>query len=453
LEQTVHTPALNWWRPEAAAASDVPVPSEAPAAHGRTAFAALVVFTAILIAAPQEFFAVLRPLRLALVAAVVAIGCHILDRINGHVHGPTPREILLVLALSAWALFMVPFSYWPSGSLATLTNLFFKSVAVFILLAGVVNSRSRLRAIAWTFAACIVPIALAAITHFATGTFLPDAPGRIAGYGTAGLTGNPNDLALLLNLTMPFIGALAATSRSTTARLAAAIILVLAAAGVIVTFSRSGFITLIVVGALYAWRLARRGRALAIGGLIAVVVMGVLAAPAGYRERLATISSVDSDPTGSSQERWRDMVVAAEFAVAHPVFGAGPGQDILALNQMRGQAWMPVHNMYLNYAVDLGVPGLVLFLAIFWSALSGAFRVERALSGRAATDALWNFAGAARVSLVALAVAGFFYPIPYHAYFYYIAGLAVAIRCIAVTEARREARIPPGRGVTFAEVR
>jgi O-antigen ligase len=452
LEQTVHTPALNWWHPDAAAGAEAPAAARVQA-PGRTAFAALVVFTAILIAAPQEFFAALQPLRLALVAAVIAIGFHVVDRLNGRVAAGAPREIALVLALSAWALFMVPLSYWPGGSMTTLTDLYFKSVAIFILLAGVVNTRWRLRAIAWTFAACVVPIALVALKHYATGTFLPNAPGRIAGYGTAGLSGNPNDLALLLNITMPFIGALAATSRSVTARLGAALILLLAAAAVIVTFSRSGFITLTVIAVLYAWRLARRGRGFAIGGLIVAVLIAALAAPAGYTERLGTISSVDSDPTGSSQARWRDMVVATKFAVAHPIFGAGPGQDILALNQMRGQAWMPVHNMYLNYAVDLGLPGLLLFLALFWSALSGAFRVERALASRAGTDELWNFAGAARVSLVALAVAGFFYPIPYQAFFYYIAGLAVAVRGIAVSEARRDARRVPIHGAAMAAVR
>ena len=60
----MHTPALNWWRPETAAAT-----AARPTEAGRGAFVALVVFTAVLIAAPQEFFGALRPFRLALVAA------------------------------------------------------------------------------------------------------------------------------------------------------------------------------------------------------------------------------------------------------------------------------------------------------------------------------------------------------------------------------------------------
>ena len=42
------------------------------------------------------------------------------------------------------------------------------------------------------------------------------------------------------------------------------------------------------------------------------------------------------------------------------VIGAGIGQDILAMNAQRGDDWTQVHNAYLQYAVDLGVPGVVL---------------------------------------------------------------------------------------------
>jgi hypothetical protein len=435
----VNSPALNWWHPDPAALETAERPPEA----GRTAFVALVLFTGVLVAAPQEFVGDLQPFRLALVAAIIAIACHALDLLNKRLPAAeTPREIPLVLALVGWCVVMVPLSYWPGGSVSTLLDLYFKSVAVFILLAGVVNTRARLRIIAWTLAACAVPIALVALQHFATGQFLPNAPGRIVGYGTAGLAGNPNDLALLLNLTLPFISVLIATSRSALARLIATGILIAATGAVIVTFSRGGFITLSVVAILYAWRLVRRGKGLAIAGLAAIVLVVVFGAPAGYGDRLGTISSVDSDPTGSAQARWRDIVVASEFAIAHPILGAGPGQDILALNEMRGNAWVPVHNMYLNYAVDLGVIGLGLFLAIFWSVLSGVIRVERALAARGFDDDLSRFACAARVSLIALAVAGFFYPIPYQAFFYYIAGLAIAIRRIAQVDAERAAASP-----------
>ena len=49
---------------------------------------------------------------------------------------------------------------------------------------------------------------------------------------------------------------------------------------------------------------------------------------------------------------------------------------------------------------------------------------------------LTRVAGAARISLIAFAVSACFYPVAYHAYFYYVAGLALAVRQVAVGEQR-----------------
>ena len=43
-------------------------------------------------------------------------------------------------------------------------------------------------------------------------------------------------------------------------------------------------------------------------------------------------------------------------------------------------------------------------------------------------ERLAAMAGAVRISLIAFGVAAFFYPVAYYFYFYYLAGLAVALR-------------------------
>ncbi len=434
-------PALEWWRHAPPA---VPRGSTGPVARpdtkaGRNGYYALLVFTVVLIAAPQEFFPPLQPLRLGLVAAIVAMIAYVVNVAAGRARVPVAgREVRIVLLLVAWAVVMVPLSYWPNGSLTVLTELYLKAVAVFILLAGAIDSRRRLVGIVWTLALCALPIAVTALRHYQAGVFLPNAPGRIAGYGTSGLAGNPNDLALLLNLILPFLVVLVATAASWWGRGLALMIAVLAVGAVMVTFSRSGFITLAVIGLLYLWQAAQRGRA----GLAAMVVVGALAAlllaPAGYGDRLSTVGNIETDRTGSAQNRWRDTVVAAGFVLEHPVIGAGVGMDYLALNDRRGAMWLSVHNAYLNYAVDLGLPGLALFLWLFLGCVRAAHRVERAGRTGGADDVLGRLAGAARISLIAFAVAAFFYPVAYNAYFYYIAGLALAVRQAAASEAPRQ---------------
>jgi O-antigen ligase len=140
--------------------------------------------------------------------------------------------------------------------------------------------------------------------------------------------------------------------------------------------------------------------------------------------RLSTITSPESDPTGSAQERWSDMVVATRLMVTHPL-GAGLGANTLALNQERGATWRPVHNVYLEYGVELGIPGLLLFLMLMRCCYRRVRQVEREGSTRPHLSDLVHLAAGLRVSLLAFALAAFFHPVGYEFYFYYLGGLAV----------------------------
>src|SRR6185436_19899308 len=89
-----------WWRPEPRAAT-----ATAPEGTGRTAFAGLLAFTAILIVSPQAWVPMLGSLRIALVAAAVAIVAELLDRaMNRRPFRRTPTAFKLVFALVSWAV-------------------------------------------------------------------------------------------------------------------------------------------------------------------------------------------------------------------------------------------------------------------------------------------------------------------------------------------------------------
>jgi putative inorganic carbon (HCO3(-)) transporter len=165
------------------------------------------------------------------------------------------------------------------------------------------------------------------------------------------------------------------------------------------------------------------------GLLLAFLALPLL--PPGYGERLATVTDVESDPTGSAQARTRDLAVATSYVFDHPLLGAGAGMNMLALNDLRGSTWREVHSVYLQYAVDLGLPGLALFLCLLgtsYAAARGAARRAAATPGGAGLSAL---AEGIEVSLVGFAVAAFFHPVAYQFYFFYVAGLAAAARALS----------------------
>jgi len=416
----------DWWRPgivvDVDAAADV---SPAPTAP-RLAFGALCAFTVVLVASPQDLVPALAPLRLALVAALVAVAAQ-LGSAQGRAQVATAPSFAfgIALALLGWTVVTIPWSLWPGGSVAKLLDLYGKSLIVFWLIGTSITRVSRLRALMWTLGLAAAPVALAGLHHWATGQFDRDTS-RIAGYGD-GLAGNPNDLALTLDIVLPLLLALALSEKRPMLRLVAAGLAVLDAGAIIVTFSRGGFITLVAILGLFLWHLLRRGHWVPVFAVLGLLLLAPAFAPHGFSARLATITDINSDPTGSAQERWHDTLEAVSFIAAHPIVGAGLGQDILALNAARGALWRSVHNAYLNYGVDLGLPGLVLFVWLFAAALLGVRRVERTarLDGAGGSE-LAALATGVRIGLQSFAVAGFFYPVGYHFYFYYLAGLAVA---------------------------
>ncbi|HET9361519.1 MAG TPA: O-antigen ligase family protein [Vicinamibacterales bacterium] len=415
-----------WWRPERAAPSGLTAQP-----GGRLAFGALFAFTGILILSPQAWFPAFRSLRIALLAAGVAIIAHLLGGVIRRRPGQRHPEVVIAFCLAAWAVLTVPISLWPGGSVSVLTDLFLKAIVFFWLIGVLVTTGPRLRMFLRLLVVCSIPLAVTAIRNYRSGVFL-EASGavmRIAGYnvGGSGLTENPNDMALMLNLLIPFAAALLAIERRLAWRVVAASALLLSIAAVVATFSRAGFLTLVAIGIVGLVTMARR-RPVAALGIVLVLAASSPLIPRGYLERLSTITNISSDPTGSSQGRWTDLTVAAEFVARHPLTGVGLGQNVLALNRERGPTWREVHNVYLQYAVDLGLPGLALFLWLFVALFRAAGRVRRLAVSNTACRDVGIVAGGVQVALVGFAVAAMFHPVAYQFYFFCIAGLALAVK-------------------------
>lgn len=428
---------VSWWR-QPPATSAVPrlhdISKSLPQASGSMLpFWALMTFTFILLLAPQERFPFLAPLRIALLSAVLAAMAHVGTRLmKGQPLVEINKALILVGCLTGWAILMVPFSYWPGGSVGYLLNNFFKTLIVFVLLANVINTFTKLRWISWGLVLMTVPLALTTIKNMATGNTFKDSD-RVIGY-MASLTANPNDLALMLNLILPLAIALFLGTRGTGTKLILGGVIALIVAAIIGTFSRGGFLTLGLIFISYLWLLRNRRERMWGPILIVLMVAALPMVPSSYYDRINTIVNIEEDESGSAQTRFGDMQVAAKIVITNPLIGAGIGQNQLAMNEARGLTWTEIHNVYLQLAVELGFPGLLLFLALLFTCVSYTSTVLRRTRNVPHLRGLHFIAEGLRVSLFAYALAGMFHPTAYHFYFYYIAGLAVAVRSICATE-------------------
>lgn len=421
-----------WWQTRRHA------PALAPASQGSSlAFGALVAFTVILLLSPQAWFPILKVARIAFLAAGLAAAAHVIERTaRRRSIMPMSPEIGIALMLLCWSVLTLPVSVWPGGSVQVLTEHYVKAVAFFWLLGTIITTTDRLRIMVWTLTLCAIPLAATAVSNYVLGeVFSTGATGfyRISGYYMSGLTANPNDLALMLNLIIPLTGALIVGERGMKRGFAVTALL-LCVAAVILSFSRAGFLTLAAAFALGLVLLVRQKKAFAATGLILLALCALPFLPDGYIDRIGTITNIQEDATGSAQGRWRDTKVAAGIVVKNPIVGAGIGQDVLVMNDERGiDTWRRVHNAYLQYGVDLGLPGLLLFV---WLHLT-CYRTSRTIEKRASADPslreLQPLAAGVTVSLVVFGVAAMFHPIAYQFYFFSIAGLAVALRNVYTT--------------------
>jgi O-antigen ligase len=234
---------------------------------------------------------------------------------------------------------------------------------------------------------------------------------------------DPNDLAHVLVAALPLVLPIVVGRRkpvSLLALLAGAVLV----AGAAATFSRGGGLAL---GAAVVWLVARRVLPLrvlaaAIGVLAVLALGGAVVARQELAKALQEKSFIASTNVDTRELRWQ---AAARILTENPLLGVGPGgfraEYPGASHNAEIDEQSPVaHNMYLEVAAELGVPGFLLFAALIGTAVVAS---ERALRAGADRDQMV----AVQASLLATAVASTFLSEQY----YLPLWLVIAVACAA----------------------
>lgn len=262
-----------------------------------------------------------------------------------------------------------------------------------------------------------------------------------------GLVGESNQYGAFVAMSLPAIIAMAFTT-SGIKRLLWLLASVVTAITLVMTVSRGAYVATFVAGAcalvMFA-RYAPPGRLvmIALGGLVAVVVLGAVAAALGFGDLLyeRLVNSVSGDMAATSSGRtdiWRN---ALETMFRHP------------LSLLTGFGWraywsMPFrfspHNNYLNQWFNLGLIGLVCTVLLF------------VLPIRTARAAIARTAGPVRpvlmgyiVAALALAVATFFVEL-FVPWLYFWAYTGIAMRLAVETRHQATAPVQPLRATPGA---
>jgi O-antigen ligase len=276
-------------------------------------------------------------------------------------------------------------------------------------------------------------MALFAIKNYATGNFTLKGD-RIEGL-IGGMFGNPNDLATALNMLIPLAVALALMNAGG-ARLLYMACALLMFCGVMVTFSRAGFITLAAISGVMLWKFGRGSRSSVALATVIVFVLLFSIFSGAYRSRLMTIFNPSSDASGSAQQRIELLKRGLDLSIRRPIIGVGIGNFHIHSIQEK-----VAHNSYLETAAELGAIGLLAYLIIILAPLRGLSRIEmETIKPGARNDLGPRYLSIGLQSiLIAYMISSFFSSIQYLWYLYYAAGFAIALRLIYAAEKAAQA--------------
>ncbi len=378
-------------------------------------------------------------LHLPIITASIALLFAFLNR--GLFTAFSSRIGLALIGFTGWFVVCIPFSYWRGGSVGLLTDRWAKSLMVFFMIHGLVQTFRQCRRVMYILAGSTLIIA---IMSFLLGR---RSFGRLA--LPVGLLDNPNDLAQMLLLGLPCWWLIALNESAVPFRRVPAVVcIVLVLVALAQTGSRSGFVALTVLGFFIFRAVSLGGKVKLALAAVAVVVLALALVPESVSGRYVTFFGTDPEKPGdaadlrtveSTQQRVRLMKESIKLTLLNPVFGVGPGQFQTYSAQefnTRGERalWRETHCAYTQVSSELGIPGLAFFLAVIFFSLQEAAAVFRACRQRRDLNDLAITAYALILSVVSLAVTAFFSSVAYAMFFPTLGGLAAAFYRIAKAE-------------------
>jgi len=203
-----------------------------------------------------------------------------------------------------------------------------------------------------------------------------------------GPVNDPNYFAQILLVVLPMAVVLTRFEKGRGARAAALAFAALLLSGVLLTYSRGGFLVLIILAVLLIHLRYLRLRHIFLGA-IPVIAIALAVAP-GYLQRMDSIrgvSDMESVSDAAVRGRLTEMLAAWNVFLDHPVVGVGPGQytPFYSLDYMDdpGVAFRqidkerPAHTLYFELAAETGIIGLLIFAGLVLTVLRRIRRVRR----------------------------------------------------------------------------
>ena len=401
------------------------------------AYRGLVLFTILLYLRPND----LLPIGTFPIVKILTLGTlavFFLERLGqGGPLSIMPRPFKSLLILNGLAFVSIPIGLDPGASFATFTDLFLKILLIFILIINVVTSFRRLRLIIEITVLSAAIIGLMTLADYFQGKNLVEYYRARGALG--GMFANSNDLALAMNMLIPFAVCLGLTRPNPLAKFTYVACAAVLAATSVVTYSRAGFMSLVIGGGFFLVKISRRyPAALGVGALAG---LGLVVSSPGRIFTLFAGSAANTSAAESASARWDLIKRSIEVAGANPfrwLFGVG-------LNNFHIVSYKELvnHNAYLQVFNEIGLPALCFYILFLTSSAAIASRIVKRYRRARGYRQVWLMAVAIQTSLVVYLIGSFFASVAYLWYVYYPAAFAVCLQRLL----RRAEGVPKRTGV------
>jgi len=339
------------------------------------------------------------------------------------------REHIWTRMLTLHTLFLV----WCAKSLPIADNYFsvyvtsrnlFGILAIGIAITWVGSNLRDLRRLLWLWLAVMTYQALWALTH--------------GGHGTGGMLGDENDLALACGTALP-VALVGFERMSGRARIAMGVMAVLMVAAVVASFSRGGFIGLVVSVVYLVFSSRHRLRSAAL--IAAAGLLFFAFVPKAYLDELRTIQDTDEGTAKGRKFLW---TAAFNMWLAHPITGIGGANANFQIGRYQPESFegreynerdwsgTALHSAFFTLIAEQGTVGALIFALVIAHQFSLIRRLRRDVREREdVPDDLRREVEAFGVglngSVVAFLGSGLFLSVLYYPYVWYFTVFAATL--------------------------
>lgn len=347
--------------------------------------------------------------------------------------GGTSTDTILRL-LVAYSILTIPFVYWPGSVINTGIANFLKAIVFYYFTVTFVRTEQDLKKLLFVFVACQLVRILEPLYLHVTEGYWGDRAYMLAGTealdrlsGAPSDVVNPNGLAFIICLVLPFLHLMARfswKSRAVAILLAPTCLYTLALTG-----SRSGIIGLFVI---FLGILAKsRRRVMWVTSAVIIVIVSFPLLSSNMQDRYLSVIGLGEKNAGTAEGRVTGVVDNFMVVLHRPIFGHGLGTSREA-NANFGGTDQPAHNLYVEVAQELGLVGLMIFTVLLKTVYVGFNECKRAFSQQEASIFLRSVVDCMQIILFMNFIFSFAsYGLSSYEW-YFLGGMSVVIRRLAM---------------------